>query len=118
MNKSKLIKRTGSIFGTMLEYNLILTGAVVGGLIILSGNKRTGKTIQRIGKKLGRYAGKIFRLSSKLASIAIDMSSNEGLYLGRKVGKNFVKSRVRIYGDPNEFFPKNKIVEAEYELTK
>jgi hypothetical protein len=46
MKKSSLVKVTVNVFGTVLQYNLIITGIVIGGIAVLAGKKGTGKTIQ------------------------------------------------------------------------
>lgn len=118
MRKSTLVKGAGNLFGTVLEYNLILTGIVIGGIAVLAGKKDMGKNIQRVGKGIGRFAGKATRTSVKIAGTLIDAASSEGVVLGKAIGNRVVKSQVKIYGDAREFYKDKKIVEAEYNQTK
>jgi hypothetical protein len=113
MKKSSLVKVTGNIFGTVLQYNLIITGIVIGGIAVLAGKKSTGKAIQKTGIKLGSLAGKTVRTSGRLAGILMEAASNEGVQLSKSMGNRVIQSRVRIYGDASQFFDKDKMVEAE-----
>ena len=115
MKKSSMVKVTGNISGTVLQYNLIITGLVIGGIVVLAGKKGTGKTIQRAGIKLGRIAGKAIKASGEFAGLLMDAASNEGVQLSKSIGNRVVQSRVRIYGDASEFFDNEKIVELEGE---
>jgi hypothetical protein len=38
IKKSSLVKVTGNIFGTVLQYNLIITGLLIGGIAVLAGS--------------------------------------------------------------------------------
>jgi hypothetical protein len=113
MKKSSLVKVTGNVIGTVLQYNLIITAIVIGGIAVLTGKKGTGKTIQKVGIKLGRFTGKAVRASGELAGILMEAASSEGLQLTRSIGNRVVQSRVRIYGDASQFIDKDKIVEVE-----
>lgn len=114
MKKAKLVKGAGTVFGTMLECNLLLAGAVIGGIAIVAGKKGTGKTIVKAGKNIGKFAGKAAKASANLAGTVIEVASSEGAVLGKAIGRNLVQSRVRIYGDSSAFYDKDKIIEADY----
>ncbi|MCM0649915.1 hypothetical protein NBE98_16225 [Clostridium swellfunianum] len=114
MKKSKVVKTASKIIGTTLQYNVIITGALIGGIAVILGKKKTGKAIQRATLKVGRYAGKAIRTSGELAGVFMEARANEGVRLRNRVSDKVVKTRVRIYGDANEFFNKEKMVEAEF----
>lgn len=115
MKRLSLVKVTGNIFASVFQYNLIITGIVIGGIVVLAGKKGSGKAIHKAGIKLGRFTGRAVRASGKLAGILMEAASSEGLRLTRSIGNKVVQSRVRIYGDASEFFDKDKMVEAEGE---
>ncbi len=115
MKKSSLVKVTSNVFGTVLKYNLIATGIIIGGIAVIMGKKGAGRTAQKTGIKLGRFAGKTVRVSGKLAAVIMDAASSEGVRLGRAIGNRVVQSRVRIYGDASEFFDKQKVIEIKDE---
>lgn len=118
MNKGKVIKGTGTVLGNMLELNLLIAGAVVGGIAILVGRKKMGNAIKTSGKTLGKFAGKAAKVSAGMLAVALEASKSEGYQLGKAIGKRTVQSRIRIYGDPKQFFNEEKIVEADYKQTK
>jgi hypothetical protein len=115
MKKSRLVKVTSNIFGTALQFNLIVTAVVVGGIAAVVGRKRTGKAIWKTGIRLGRFTGKAIRASGELASIVMEATSKEGARLSKTVGDRMIQSRVRIYGDAREFFDKEKVIEIKNE---
>ena len=114
MKKSTMVKGTGQLIGSMLQYNLLLTGAVIGGIAVLAGRKDLGKNILKTGKVIGKAAGKATKLSAKLVGNIIEVTSNEDFISGKTLGERFVRTRVKIYGDPNAFYDKDKIIEAAY----
>lgn len=113
MKRAIVVKNASKVIGITLQYNVIITGAVIGGIAVILGKKKTGKAIQRVTFKVGRYAGKAIRASGELAGVLMEAGANEGIRLRNSVSDKVVKTRVRIYGDANEFFNKEKIVEAE-----
>lgn len=117
MNKGKLVKGAGSVMGAVLEYNLILAGAVIGGVVLIAGKKGLGKTIIKTGKKLGKFVGDTTKISTSIAGTMMEAASNERAALGRAIGEKLVKSHVRIYGDSDAFYDKDKIIEAHFEET-
>jgi|GEM_PF-3146169 len=114
MKKSTVVRSTGQLLGSMLQYNLLLTGAVIGGVAILAGRKDLGKSIIKTGKVIGKAAGKATKLSAKLAGNILEVASDEGFVSGKRLGEKFVKTRVKIYGDPHAFYSKDKIIKADY----
>ena len=115
MNKSSMVKVTGNNFGTVLHYNIIITGILIGGIVLLTGRKGEEKTIQKVGIKLGRFTEKAVRASGEFAVILMEATTKEGVRLSRSIGHKLVQSNVRIYGDASQFFNKDKMVEAEGE---
>lgn len=114
MNKSTVVRGTGQLIGSILQYNLLLTGAIVGGIVILAGRKDLGKNIVKTGKVIGKAAGKATKMSAKLAGSIIQAASDEDFVSGKRLGEKFVKTRVKIYGDPDAFYSKDKIINADY----
>lgn len=118
MNKGKVIKGTGTIIGNMFELNLLVTGAILGGIVILAGRKDMGKAIRTSSKTLGKFAGKAVKISAGLIATMLEASKNEGYELGKAIGKRAIQSRIRIYGDAKQFFDTGKIIEADFKQTE
>lgn len=118
MNKEKLIKGSGIAIGSMIQINFIIAGAVIGGIAILTGRKKVGKAIQHSSKVIGKFTGKAAKISTSILAAMLEASKNQGVQLGKAIGKRAVQSRVRIYGDAKQFFDSNKIIEANFKQTK
>lgn len=118
MDKGKVIKGTGKVLGGMLELNLLLTGAVIGGIVMLAGNKKAAGTIRKSTRVIGRFAGKAAKVSAGILAEALEASKTQSYQLGKTLGKRAVQSKIRIYGDAKQFYNAEKIVEAAYKETK
>lgn len=118
MNKGKVIKGTGTLIGNMFQFNLLITGAILGGIVILAGRKDLGKTIRTSSKTIGKFAGKVTKISAGILGTMLEASKNEGFKLGKAIGKRAIQSKIRIYGDAKQFFDSEKIVDADFKQTK
>lgn len=118
MNKGKVIKGTGTLIGSMVEFNLLITGAILGGIVFLAGRKNLGKAIRTSSKTMGKFAGKATKISAVVLAAMLEASKNEGFKLGKAVGKRAIQSKIRIYGDAKQFFDSEKIVEANFKQTE
>jgi hypothetical protein len=114
----KIIKVIGSVVGTAAEYNIKLSGKVVGGAARLANNDKLANKAEAVSNTIGNAVGKGTKITTSLAGNLVDLALDKSIKIVKKVGKSTVKTEVKIYGDTKNFYDDEKYIQADFEIIK
>lgn len=114
----KVVKVIGNIIGTAAEYNIKLSGKVVGGVARIANNDKFADRAESVSDTIGNVVGKGTKITTGLAGNLLDFTIDKSIKIVKKVGKSTVKTEIKLYGDTKEFYDAEKYIEADFEIIK
>lgn len=114
----KIIKVAGSLVGIAAEYNIKLSGIVVGGVARLANKDKFADRAEAVTNTIGNIANKGTKLTTSLAGDLVDLTLDKSIKIVKKVGKSTVKTEVKMYGDTKNFYDTEKYIQADFEIIK
>lgn len=114
----KIINKSGKVLGLAVESGIKLTGGVAAGLLDIYGKKNLSKSVKKNSEIVGTIANVSSDAISEIAGFLVDESLAGTVKIAKYIGKNAVKTEVRIYGDAEEFFDKDKFIDEDYNVVE
>lgn len=113
----KFISNGGLIIGTIAEYNIKITGQIVGTALDIANKNEYAKKSRKLSKNVGELVGNTTAILADLTGVVLDKTIDVGINTVKYIGKNAIKTRVIQYGNQRAE-DEERFINAHYEIIK
>ncbi|MFD3158362.1 hypothetical protein ACFIJ5_16175 [Haloimpatiens sp. FM7330] len=116
MKIGKIIKGTGRVVGTVLEYKIKLTGEVLGAVAEVANKPKAACTTRKVTKKAGKVLGDTTKVVTNVTGNIVDKAVDIGGKAAKKIGDNVVKENIIEIGENGEVRNLKYIKDVDYKV--
>lgn len=114
MFAGKMIKATSNVIGTVSEKGISGSGKIISKIARKKNHNKLAKSTEVITSCLGKAVNIKTRVAGAVVGKLVDKTIEAGIKSGKNLGKKAIKKETKIYGDSENFYDRNKYVNAKY----
>jgi len=114
----KVVYGVGKIIGNTAEYGIEVTGKAISSLAKISGKENLATNTKKYSEVASKIVGKTIKISAATTAVLTDKTAHIVINTAKYIAENAVETRIRLYGDAEEFYDKDKYVEINYKIVK
>ena len=112
----KIIYGAGKVVGNTAGYGIELTGNVISSIADISGKEKLALNTRKYSKVASRVASKTSKITAAVAAVVADSAIEATIKTVKYIAENAVETNVRIYGESEKFYDKDKYIDVEYKV--
>lgn len=116
MKIGKILKGTGRVLGTVVEYNIKITGEVVGAIADIVDKPKFAKGSRDFTKVLGNIVGETSRKASDITGDALDRAIEVGSSAIKRIEGVVVKENIVEINEKGEIRNIKYVNDVDYEV--
>lgn len=116
MKIGKLVKGTGRIIGTLVEYNIKITGEVIGTVADAADKPKLAEGSRKFTRALGEFVGDVSKLSSEAVGDTVDKAIDVGTKTVNKIGDLVIKENTIEIDEKGNIKDIKYIKNVDYEI--
>ncbi|MBW9145344.1 MULTISPECIES: hypothetical protein [unclassified Clostridium] len=112
----KIIYGFGKLVGNTAGYSVKLTGNVISSIAEISGNEKLAINTKEYATIASKGIDKAVKITAAVTAVVIDKTIDVALNTAQYIEENAVETKVRVYGQSEKFYDKDKYIEVNYEV--
>lgn len=112
----KIIYSFGKLVGNTAGYSVKLTGNVISSIAEISGNEKLAVNTKEYATIASKGIDKAVKITAAVTAVVIDKTIDVALNTAQYIAENAVETKVRVYGQSEKFYDKDKYIEVDYEV--
>jgi hypothetical protein len=112
----KIIYGAGKVVGNTAGYGIELTGNVISTIAEISGKDKLALNTRKYSKEVSRLTLKTSKITAAVAAVIADTTIEATIKTAKYIAENAVETNVRIYGESEKFYDKDKYIDVEYKV--
>lgn len=116
MKIGRILKGTGRVLGTVVEYNIKITGEVVGAIADIADKPNFAKGSRNFTRALGNIVGETSRKASDITGDALDRAIDIGASAIKRIEGVVVKENIIEINEKGEIRNIRYVNDVDYEV--
>ncbi|MGH4052396.1 MAG: hypothetical protein ACREVX_13890 [Clostridium sp.] len=112
----KIIYGAGKVIGNTAGYGIEATGNVISSIADISGKEKLALNAKKYSKVASGLTLKTSKITAAVAAVIADITIEATIKTAKYIAENAVETNVRIYGESEKFYDKDKYIEVEYKV--
>ncbi|WP_035294172.1 hypothetical protein [Clostridium sp. KNHs214] len=118
MKIGRILKGTGRVLGTVVEYNIKITGEVVGAIADIADKPNFAKGSRNFTRALGNIVGETSRKASDITGDALDRAIDIGASAIKRIEGVVVKENIIEINEKGQIRNIKYVNDVDYEVIK
>ena len=111
-----VIYGTGKIVGNTAEYGIKKTGDIISNIAEISGKKKLAQKSLKYSTIVSKAVSKTTKITAAVTAVLVDKTIGGTINTVKYIAKNAVETNVKVYGQSENFYDKDKYIEVDYKI--
>ncbi len=112
----KIVYSTLKLVGNTAEYSIAITGSVISSIAEISGKEKLAINTKKYSKIASKVVGKTAKITAAVTAVVVDKTIDTAINTAKYIAENSVETNVKIYGQSDKFYDKEKYIESDYRI--